>query len=360
MKIAVIHNYVDNIGGAERVGLTLARELGGDFYSTNIDSDMISKMGFSNIRLKSIGGVPITAPIKHQLTLFKFRMLDLKDKYDYHIIDGDWAMSAAYNNKPNLWYVHSPIREIWDLYGYWRTQVLSHWKRPFFDLWVKYNRFLNRKYVNHVGKIACNSENTRKRVQKYLGRMDATVIHPPVDTKKFSCGEYGDYWLSVNRLITHKRVDMQLKAFAKIPKEKLIVVGCFEKSPHFRDYTEYCERIKPSNVEILRWVDQKKLIELYANCKGFITTSHNEDFGLTPVEAMASGKAVIAPNEGGYRETVVDGVTGKLVDRINPHKLVDAVKEVGRDPESYKSACLKQAKEFDTKFFIKKIKQELS
>ena len=114
-KIAIFHNFMDNIGGAERVGLILARELKADFYTTNIDEEKIKKMGFSNIKLKSIGKVPINAPFRQQIALWRFRLLNLKNKYDYYIIDGDWAMSGAVKNKPNLWYVHSPIREIWDL-----------------------------------------------------------------------------------------------------------------------------------------------------------------------------------------------------------------------------------------------------
>ena len=112
-------------------------------------------------------------------------------------------------------------------------------------------------------------------------------------------------------------------------------------------------------MEILSWVDQKKLLDLYADCRGFIATALDEDFGLGPVEAMASGKPVIAPNEGGYKETVVSGQTGLLIDDINEEKLIQAVKEVGINPGRYKQACLVQAKKFDTKIFIEKIKQQI-
>jgi len=356
MKTAIFHNYVDNIGGAERVGLTLARELNADFYTTNIDKDKIKKMGFSDINLKSIGKIPVNAPFRQQMALWRFRKLDLKNEYDYYIIDGDWAMSGAVNNRPNLWYVHSPIREIWDLYEYTRKNNVQWYKRYLFDLWVKYNRYLNKKYIKHVDKIACNSINTQKRIKKYLNR-EATVINPPIETSKFHYKKNGDFWLSVSRLITHKRVDMQMKAFAKMPDEKLIVVGSYEQSSHFKKYADYIKKIKPENVTLLHWVDFGQLVNFYANCKGFITTSKDEDFGMTPVEAMASGKPVIAPNEGGYKETIIDGITGKLIEDIDVDKLVNAVKEVSKNPEKYKEDCLKRAKEFDVKVFIKKIKE---
>jgi len=359
MKIAVFHNFMDNIGGAEMVGLTLARELKADFYSTNIDEEKIAKMGFSDIKLKSIGKIHINAPFRQQAALRKFRKLNLKNKYDFYIIDGDWAMSGAVNNKPNLWYVHSPIREIWDSCQFIRQHIVPWYFRTVFDMWVWYNRYLNRKYIEHVTCIVCNSENTKQRIKKFLNK-EAQIINPPIDTSKFYYKDHQNYWLSVNRLFMHKRVDLQMKAFANMPSERLIVVGSYEQSRHFQQYAKYIQSIKPSNVEIRSWVSNNELRKLYAHCKGLISTACDEDFGMTPVEAMASGKPVIASNEGGYKETVIDGVTGKLINNINVDNLIKAIKDIGRNPKSYKNACLKQAKDFDTKIFIKKIKNQIN
>lgn len=364
MKIAVFHNFMDNIGGAEIVALTLARELKADVYTTNIDYEKIKKMGFSNINLISIGEVPTNAPFRQQLSLLKFRRLNLKDKYDFYIIAGDWAISGAVLNKPNLEYFHSPVNEIWEFREHIRNEWLEPWKRPFFDIWVAYNRLLYRKYFKHVQKRVCNSENTRKRIRKYLNS-DANVICPPIDTSKYKCNKFGNFWLSVNRLFEHKRVDMQIKAFSKLPKEKLIIVGSYEKSRPFLKYTSYIKKIKPKNVRIISWVDDKKLKELYANCKGFITTAMNEDFGMTVIEAQASGKPVIAANEGGYKESIINGKTGILINNINEEKIIEAIKEMGKElknrknQKKYKKACQKQARKFDTKIFIKKIKEEI-
>ncbi|MGA1792621.1 MAG: glycosyltransferase [Thermoplasmatota archaeon] len=355
MKIAIFHNYMDNIGGAEVVGLTLARELNADIITTNIDEERIEKMGFKGLNLISIGKIPINAPYRQQMALLKFRMLNLKNDYDFYIMEGDWSMSGAVKNKPNLWYVHSPIREIWDLYEFTRQNNIPPIQRPLFDIWVKVNRHLNRKYLKHVQKIACNSKNTQSRLKRYLGR-EGEVIYPPIETSRFSYRENGDFWLSVNRLISHKRVDMQMKAFASMPEEKLVIVGCYERSRHFQEYAAYIEGLRPENVKILNWVSQKDLLELYSTCKGFITTSKDEDFGMTPVEAMASGKPVIAPKEGGYRETVVDGITGRLIDDIDPRKICTAVKEIGSDPDRYRNDCQKRAGEFDTSMFVKRIR----
>ncbi|HRY36596.1 MAG TPA: glycosyltransferase [Candidatus Magasanikbacteria bacterium] len=349
---------MDNIGGAEMVTLILAKELKADIYTTNIDREKIKKMGFDDIHIISIGKVPLNAPFRQQFAFWRFRFLNLKQKYDYYLICGDWAMSGAVKNKPNLWYVHSPIREIWDLYEYTRKNTVPFLLRPFFDLWVFFNRYYNKKYVAHAEKIVCNSENTRHRVKKFLNR-EAEVINPPIETQKFKYSENGHFWLSVNRLINHKRIEMQLAAFAKMPDKRLIIVGSYEDSKHFRQYANFILKNKPDNVEIKSWTTREELIELYARCRGFIATARDEDFGMTVLEAMAAGKPVIAANEGGYKETVINDITGKLIDDINEEKIIFAVNEVEKDPSKYKDACLAQASKFDTAVFVKKIKQKL-
>ncbi len=363
MKIAIFHNYLDNIGGAEMVALTLAKELKADLFTTNIDFEKIKKMGFSNLNIRSIGVIPINAPFRHQIALWKFRKLNLKGKYDFYIIAGDWAMSGAVNNKPNLWYIHSPLNEIWELKNYVRNEVIESWKKPFFDLWVSLNRKLTLDYSNHIQKWISNSENTKKRIKKYYNK-EAVVMNPPINTSSYFFNKNKNYWLSVNRLSKHKRIELQLKVFSKMPKENLIIVGSYEKGANqFEKYKKYIESIKPNNVKIINWAENKKLINLYSQCKGLIATAKDEDFGMTLVEAMASGKPVIAVKEGGYKETVIDGKTGLLIREPYEKKLFSAIKKVNsnlkENPNMYKETCQKRASLFDTKFFIKKMKDEI-
>jgi glycosyltransferase involved in cell wall biosynthesis len=186
-------------------------------------------------------------------------------------------------------------------------------------------------------------------VKRYYGR-DSAVVYGAVYTDRFKFIGNGDFWLSVNRLIPHKRVELQLEVFRRLPKEKLVIVGCFEKSKHFIETERRIRASKPDNVTLLSYVSQGELERLYGECKGFIATALDEDMGLTPIEAMAAGKPVVAVNEGGYRETVVDGVTGRLVS-ADVDALVDAVKEVSANSERFKSACEERAREFDVNVF---------
>lgn len=362
MKIAIFHNYLDNIGGAEIVALTLARELSADIYTTNIKPGNIAIMGFSDVlpRIKSLGRIPKMAPFRQQLAFFKFRKLNLSGQYDFFIIAGDWAMSGAVNNHPNIWYVHSPLNELWEFKDFIKKNLLSAWKVSPYDAWVKFNRRLTLKYAKKVDNWVCNSGNTQRRIARYY-KQKAQIIYPPVDLKRYIPTDIGNYWLSVNRLITHKRIDLQLKAFQKLPTEKLIIVGSYEPGvKQFESYKNYLEKIKPNNVTILNWVDDHELKKLYANCRGFITTAQDEDFGMTAVEALAAGKPVIAPAEGGYLESVTQE-TGYLIEDINADNLNQAISslslELKNNPEKYQNNCRQRASLFDVSVFSKQIKE---
>ena len=138
---------------------------------------------------------------------------------------------------------------------------------------------------------------------------------------------------------------------------RLSSFGCYEKARYFINYARYLKRIAPKNVTFLHWIDDDMLKELYASSKGLIATSINEDFGLNAIEAMASGKPVIAPNEGGYKETVLHGITGVLLNEITPKALSSAIGEVQKKIINCKEESRKQALNYDTKVFIEKIKK---
>ncbi|MFT4312044.1 MAG: glycosyltransferase [Candidatus Woesearchaeota archaeon] len=353
MKIAILHTSMDVIGGAEKVVLILAKELKADIYTTNVNKKIIKTMGFPTNNIFSIGKIPVNPPYRQQAAMMRFRFFSFP-KYDTYIVAGDWAISAAKTIPVDIWYVHSPMRELFDLYEFTKKNIVPFGKQSLFSLWATFMRFLVRGYSQKVQTILCNSKNTKKRVLKYLCR-DARVVYPPIQKIHSQAKNENtqSYWLSVNRLITHKRVELQLKAFEKLPNEELFIVGSYENAKHFQTYANKIQQSKPANVQIKSWVSEKDLQKLYANCKGFITTAKDEDFGMTVVEAMAHGKTVIAPNEGRYKESIIDKKTGYLVDAITVKKLIRAIEHF--KPCNPK-VCKQQASKFDSRHFTKQIR----
>jgi glycosyltransferase involved in cell wall biosynthesis len=219
-------------------------------------------------------------------------------------------------------------------------------------VWIKIHSWFDQRSIRNLDKIIAISQNTQQRIQEYYKRQ-SSIIFPPVDTSRFKFVEYGDFWLSVNRIYPEKRIELQFDIFRELPEERLVVVGGYAEGDLGSKYYSKLIMNLPQNIRIRGEVTEEELINLYARCKGLICTALDEDFGLTPVEAMASGKPVVAVNEGGFKETILHGQTGLLVD-ADKAKLVSAVKEISRDPVKYKEACLNRAKEFDTNVFLEK------
>jgi glycosyltransferase involved in cell wall biosynthesis len=193
----------------------------------------------------------------------------------------------------------------------------------------------------------------QNRILKYHNRR-ADLIYPPVDTSLYRCIEYGNFWLSVNRLYPEKRIELQIEAFLQVPEEHLVIVGGYSEGDHAAIYAEKICQDLPFNVSLRGEVVEEELRDLYARCKAHICTALDEDYGLTPLEAMASGKPVVAVDEGGYRETVTDK-TGVLV-APSVASLVKAIRFVAQNPERYRDACLVRAGDFDLVQFSEQLK----
>ena len=353
MRIAIFHDYIGAIGGGEKLVLILARELKADIITTDIDVDSVRKMGFEDINIISLGETVKLPPLKQISASIKFALCDFSEIYDFFIFSGNWAPFAAKKHKPNLYYCHTPVRAFYDLYeSFYNRQ--SIFIKPLFVTWVTIHRPISEYYIKYIERIVVNSKNTQSRINKYLHR-DAEIIYPPIDTSKYRFEKNGDFWLSVNRLYPEKRVELQIDAFRSMPNEKLIIVGCYAKGDHAAKYIEKIKNNIPKNVKIRRSIGEKELIDLYANCKGLITTAIDEDFVMTPVEAMASGKPVICVEEGGYLESVIDRVTGMYI-KPNKKDLVHMVNIMSNNPEKYRDACREQAIKFDKSIFIKNIR----
>ncbi len=348
MKVAIFHDYFGAIGGGERVVLSMARILNADVITTDIDA--ASRIA-DDIPVISIGRTIKMPPVKQMSASYLFSHADYSDEYDFFIFTGNWSHYAARRHHPNLWYCYTPVRPFYDLYATFLGRQ-GFATRQAFRAWVLGHRMFDRRSVGSIDRIITISENVQTRIKKYYGR-DADILYPPVDVSRFHCTEYGDFWLSVNRLYPEKRIELQIEAFEELPEERLLIAGGYAAGDHAQSYAAGIVRDLPDNVEILGEVEEKELVNLYARCKGHICTAMDEDFGLTPIEAMASGKPVVAVNEGGYRETVIAD-TGILV-RPDPREIREAVMKISRNPESYRNACIKRAEEFDIPVFKEKL-----
>jgi len=353
VRIAIFHDYFGAIGGGEKVVIEIAKILDADIITT--DTDAVKKID-PNVRVISLGKTIRIPPLKQISATLMFYFCDFSKNYDLFIFSGNWAHYAAHRHHPNLWYCHTPVRAFYDQYSTFMNRLIII-SRQGFRVWVQFHRWFDQQSVRHIDTIVTNSINVQKRIRKTYSR-DSEVIYPPVDTSRFLCIEYGDFWLSVNRLYPEKRIELQVEVFRQLPEEKLIIVGGFAQGDHASQYAQGIEKDLPSNVVMLGEVKEDQLIDLYARCRGHICTSIDEDFGLTPLEAMASGKPVIAVDEGGFQETVTPQ-TGLLV-KPSQVIILNAVKTLSGNPESFQNACIYRAREFDLAVFEEKIKKAVN
>jgi len=347
MRIAVLHDHLSFIGGGERVALALAAAFDADLFVTDLDPDLPARAGLQGVRATELGRVPRTPILRQERQAAAFRRADLPG-YDLYLFSGNWVIEAAARHRPGLWYCHTPVRVFYDLREDFLAG-LSPPKRVAARAWIRRAQPRYEADVAAVGRIVANSRNVAARVAHYLHR-SAEVVYPPVDTGRYHFEEVGDFWLSVNRLSHEKRIDLQVDALRRLPQERLVVVGGPQMGV---DPKKFLRSLRPpENVEFLGEVDERRLLELYARCRGLLATSKDEDFGLAPVEAMAAGKTVIAVDEGGYRESVVPDKTGWLVS-ANPESLERAMASAASTRlEGMRSACEAQARRFDTRAFI--------
>ncbi|HYT00660.1 MAG TPA: glycosyltransferase [Thermoplasmata archaeon] len=352
MRVAVLHDHLRFIGGGERVALTLASAFDADLYVTDLDPSLPRRAGMPPVRAFEIAKVPRKPPRRQDAQARAFRDADIPD-HDVYILSGNWAPFAARRMRPNLWYCHTPVRVFYDLRDSFLAPLspLARWAAR---RWIARRRPEYEAAVAAVQGIAANSRNVAGRVDRYLHR-SAVVVYPPVDTSRYTFTRVGDTWLAVTRLSHEKRIDLLVDTFRRLPRERLVVAG----GPHMGiDPDRFVRELRPpANVEFLGEVPEEQLRDLYATCRGLVATSMDEDFGLTPVEAMAAGKPVIAVNEGGYRETILDGRTGWLVAPTAEALAGSIAAADGGRIAAMRSACELRAREFDRSVFVARMRE---
>lgn len=354
MRLAVFYDYLQTVGGGERVALTLARDLGADLITTDLDPALPERAGAPGVRVVDLGPLLREPPLKQVHASAKFARARF-DGYDAYVFVGNWAHFAAKRHHPNLYYCLTPTRSFYDQ----RQNVLrrlSRRDRMIARAWILLHGKLDQRATAHCDRIVGISEVVRRRIREYY-RKDAKVIHPPVATSRFRFEEVGGAWLSVTRLYPEKRVDLQLEILRRLPEEKLLVVGGVSPGTLADRYLSALK--PPPNVSFLGEISEARLRDLYARCRGFLTTAIDEDFGITPVEAMAAGKCVLATDEGGYRETIVHGRTGFLLP-AKPEAFASKIRELDESTlRSMKEACIARAREFDETRFVERMRVAL-
>jgi glycosyltransferase involved in cell wall biosynthesis len=212
-------------------------------------------------------------------------------------------------------YCHTPMRYLWDLYPAYRNEwTSSRWKRAAMAPISNYLRLWDYSTSARVDRFVANSANVRTRIWKTY-RRESEVVHPPVDVASFTWQPSADYYLVVSELVAYKRIDLAVRAFSRSGR-KLIVAG---DGPEYRNL----KAIASPNVEFAGRVTDRQLRDLFSRSRAFVMPGE-EDFGMTPVESLASGKPVIALGRGGALETV-PSFGGVFFEEPNEDSLMEAV-----------------------------------
>lgn len=352
MRVAVLHDHLSFIGGGERVAMALASGFDADLYVTDLDPTLPMRAGMPGIRAVEIAKAPQTPLIRQDRQARAFRDALIPD-HDVYILSGNWSVFGAPRLRPNLWYCHTPVRVFYDMRDSFLASLppVRRWAAR---RWIERRRPRYEAAVAAAQTVIANSRNVAGRIERFLHR-SAEVVYPPVDTARYRFEHIGDTWLAVSRLSHEKRVDLLVDAFRKIPQERVVVVGGAQVGVDLDRFIRSLDA--PPNVEFLGEIPEQKLLDLYATCRGLVAVSKDEDFGLTPVEAMAAGKAVIAVEEGGYRETVVPEETGWLVPP-SPSDLATAIASARPEKlERMRPSCERRARLFDTRLFMERMRR---
>ena len=279
--------------------------------------------GFKDIEIKVMDKKTLTRVLPGRTSNavhYGLGFYNAKIKEDYDAINAHASPSEWIRNKNErvLWYCHTPPREVYDL-RYTGMRKRSVAEEMLYGVFSRMYNIEEQKMVKRLEAIATNSEITNRRLIKYLSR-GGTVINPGIDCEGFTNSGDGRYFLYPSRISQQKRQEYVIEAFdrfmrtAKDSRYKLVIAGSVSK--RYSDFEEYFKKLKAmhvKNVVFRQNPSEEELSKLYSKSTAVLFSAINEDFGIVPLEAMASSKPIISVNEGGPTETILDGKTGFLV-----------------------------------------------
>jgi glycosyltransferase involved in cell wall biosynthesis len=302
--------------------------------------------------------LPVAAQhYKKLLPLFPvaFRNLQVKDSPGL-LLSSDASVTKGLSYDPDVahvCYCHSPPRYLWGMQQTYlqHTAGMGAMQRTAFKSIAPYVRRFDYEAAQRVTHFIANSRFVQRRIRACYGR-EAKVIHPPVEVAAFDYTQApGDFYLMVSELVPYKRVDIAVDAFNKMGK-KLVIIGA---GPEL----ESLKARAKSNITFLGRQPFSVLKQHYESCRAFIFPGI-EDFGITPLEAQAAGRPVIAYRAGGALESVIDGQTGFFFDEQNPQSLADAVIAYERNADTiYAETCRENAERFAPEHFRAQLKRFL-
>ncbi len=327
MKLILIQPYISLKGGFERVMLKIAQHYDAPVYTLEY-TPKTTFPEFKNVDIRIIGkDVPFSGVLPYRASQglrygYNFYNLEIKEDYDVlnaHISPSEWI---RHRNPRVLWYCHTPPREVYDLYAE-RMKYRSYKEKFIYSAMTKAYKLIANRVVKKIEFIAANSTNTQQRIEKYFERK-STVINPGIEYEKFSNDGDDKYFLYPSRILSNKRQEYVINAFKKFQKiskkkdYKLVLAGTLSQNPeHLAYYRRLLLLAKGNNIHIKTNIADKELTGLYSRATAVLFAAINEDYGYIPLEGMASSKPVISVNEGGPKETLVDGDTGFLVNSYN-------------------------------------------
>jgi glycosyltransferase involved in cell wall biosynthesis len=351
MRVALIHDYLNQYGGAERVLEALhALYPEAPVYTSLYDADAMPAHYRSwDIRTSFMQGLPGWR--KHFRRYFMlypsaFESFDLRG-YDL-ILSSSSAYAKGVIPPPgavHVCYCHTPMRFAWRTDDYVARERIGGVQAAVLPFLLTYVRLWDAVSTARVDSFAANSREVAGRIQRYYGRQ-ARVIPPPVDLPPYRPRPANDFYLAGGRLIPYKRIELIVEAFTRL-RLPLKIFG------DGRDRARL-QRMAGPSIEFLGWVDEPTRHELFARCRGFIFPGE-EDFGITPLEAMAAGRPVIAYAAGGALETVIEGVTGRFFHQPSAAALAAAVAAVHSD--TYDQTAIRQyAEGFGREVFLARMR----
>ncbi len=355
MKVALVHDYLNQMGGAERVVLAL-HEMFPDapLFTTIYDPRRVdAQFRRMDIRTTFMQRFPLVARYHQPYLPFYPTAIETLDLRGFDLVlSSSSAFAKGVITRPettHICYCHTPMRWCWNYNEYVEREKLGALPRALLPYLITRMRLWDQTTAARVDHFIANSPVVAERIRKYY-RRDAIVIPPPVDAQRFSfdaAAQPEDYFLVVSRLIPYKRVDLAVQACNRL-KLPLIVIGSGRQK-------EALQKMAGPTIRFMGHLSDQEVLHYFSHCRALLFTNE-DDFGVTPLEAQASGRPVIAYGAGGALTSVVEGVTGAFFREQTVESLAETLAsfdERGYDPQIIRDHAL----EFDTPRFRRRMLQ---